>query len=163
MTSISTESEKRKRRHLARAESFEDELWVARPLEVVFGFFADAGNLEAITPPWLRFEILTPRPIAMRAGALIDYRLRVRGVPLRWRTEITAWEPPHFFVDEQLRGPYRLWVHEHRFRAVRGGTAVLDHVRYRVPGGRLVSWLFVRRDVERIFAFRRQLLQARFA
>jgi ligand-binding SRPBCC domain-containing protein len=163
MTSISTESQERKRRHLPRAEWFEDELWLARPLEEVFAFFADPGNLEAITPPWLKFEILTPRPIVMRPGALIDYRLKVRRVPLRWRTEITAWEPPHLFVDEQLRGPYRLWVHEHRFRAVGGGTAVSDRVRYRVPGGRLVSWLFVRRDVKRIFAFRRQSLQARFA
>ena len=134
------------------------EQWFPRPLDEVFAFFADAGNLEAITPPWLGFEILTPRPIAMRPGALIDYRLRLRGLPVRWRTEISLWQPPHRFVDEQRRGPYREWRHEHTFAAVDDGTLVRDHVRYQVPGGRLVHELFVRRDVARIFDFRRDRL-----
>ncbi|MCU0235224.1 MAG: SRPBCC family protein, partial [Thermoanaerobaculales bacterium] len=90
------------------------ELELPLPLAEVFPFFAEARNLERITPGWLRFEVLTPGPIEMRAGALIDYRLRWRGVPLSWRTEIEAWEPPHFFIDRQLRGPYRLWRHQHR-------------------------------------------------
>jgi ligand-binding SRPBCC domain-containing protein len=90
----------------------------------------------------------------MKAGTLIDYRLRIRGLPVRWQTEITAWQPPHRFVDEQKRGPYRLWVHEHRFESKAGGTLCTDHVRYAVPGGEWVHRLFVRRDVERIFAFR---------
>ena len=131
---------------------------VERPLEEVFAFFADAGNLEALTPPWLSFEILTPRPIAMRAGTVIDYRLRWRGIPMRWRSEITVWEPPCRFVDVQLRGPYRRWVHEHRFRAERAGTVVTDRVDYRAWGGRLIERLFVDRDVERIFAFRERRL-----
>jgi len=138
------------------AYDLEREQWFPRPLEEVFAFFADAGNLEAITPPWLGFEVLTPRPIAMRPGTLIDYRLRLRGVPLRWRTEISVWQPPHRFVDEQRRGPYRLWVHEHRFIEVPGGTEIVDRVRYAVPGGRLVERLVVDRDLARIFEYRRR-------
>jgi ligand-binding SRPBCC domain-containing protein len=135
------------------------EAWLPRPLAEVFAFFADAGNLDVLTPPWLRFEILTPRPIQMRVGALIDYRLRLRGLPLRWQSEITAWQPPHRFVDEQRRGPYRAWIHEHTFIERDGGTLVGDRIRYAVPGGALVNTLFVRRDVEKIFKYR----QARLA
>ena len=133
-----------------------------RPLDEVFPFFADARNLELITPPWLRFEIATPSPIEMRVGTLIDYRLRVRGVPMRWRSEIAAWEPPHRFVDHQLRGPYRLWEHEHRFVERDGGTEAIDHVRYAVWGGTLVDRLVVRRDVTRIFSYREQRLAQLF-
>jgi ligand-binding SRPBCC domain-containing protein len=135
-------------------------LFLPRPLETVFPFFADAGNLEIITPPWLRFEILTPRPITMGTGAFIDYRLRLRGIPLRWQSEITAWEPPHRFVDEQRRGPYRTWIHEHTFVACDGGTEVRDFVRYGVPGGWLADRLLVRRDVRRIFEYRTDRLRA---
>jgi ligand-binding SRPBCC domain-containing protein len=132
------------------------------PLADVFPFFADARNLEALTPPFLRFEVLTPGAIQMRAGALIDYRLRVHGLPLRWQSEITAWEPPHRFVDEQRRGPYRAWRHEHRFAAEEGGTRVEEEVSYAVLGGALVDALFVKRDLQRIFAFRREALLAAF-
>ena len=134
--------------------------WVPTPLDETFAFFADAWNLERITPPLLRFRIVTPGPIAMRAGALIDYRLRLRGIPLRWRSEITAWDPPHGFTDEQLRGPYRKWVHRHDFRAENGGTRVEDHVRYAVLGGALVDRLIVRPDLVRIFAYRREAIGA---
>ncbi|HPC59102.1 MAG TPA: SRPBCC family protein [Verrucomicrobiota bacterium] len=143
--------------------SLRTDLWLPRPIQEVFRFFADAGNLQTITPPWLSFEILTPLPILMRPGAVIDYRLRLHGFPIRWQTEITAWEPPFRFVDEQRRGPYLLWIHEHRFEPLDGGTRVEDYVRYRPPGGWLVERLFVRRDVTRIFAFRRQKLQELFA
>lgn len=138
------------------------ELFIPLARSEIFSFFADAHNLEAITPPWLRFRVLTPAPIAMNAGALIDYRLRLRGIPLRWRTLIHIWEPPDRFVDVQIRGPYRLWYHEHTFESVAGGTLVRDRVRYVVPGGRLVHDLFVRREVERIFAFRQAAIESRF-
>ena len=142
--------------------SFAAEQWLPRPRAEVFPFFADAANLERLTPPWLEFRILTPRPVAMREGALIDYRLRIRGVPVRWRTRIAAWEPPDRFVDEQVRGPYRLWVHEHLFVERDGGTLCRDEVRYAVPGGALVDRLLVRPDVERIFAWRRRALAELF-
>ncbi len=137
-------------------------LFVPRDREAVFDFFSDARQLQAITPPWLHFEVLTPAPIVMHAGALIDYRLRLRGLPLRWQSRITVWDPPRCFVDEQTRGPYRLWRHEHRFEEADGGTHVLDDVDYAVPGGALVHALVVRRDIERIFAWRQAQLNVIF-
>ena len=128
----------------------------------LFDFFADASNLEALTPPWLHFRILTPGPIAMGAGTLIDYRLRIHGVPLSWRTRIAVWEPPVRFVDEQLRGPYRYWRHEHSFEAVTGGTLMRDVVEYSPRGGALAQWLVVRRDLQRVFGYRGQAMQQRF-
>jgi ligand-binding SRPBCC domain-containing protein len=137
---------------------------IARPLEDTFAFFADPWNLEAITPPWLRFSIVEA-PRALRRGSRLDYRLRLFGVPIRWHTEIAAWVPPRSFTDVQLSGPYPLWEHTHRFRAVRGGTEMHDHVRYRVPGGPLaplVRRLAVAVWLDRIFDYRadrlRQLL-----
>lgn len=141
---------------------FETELWLPRPLEEVFRFFAEARNLEALTPPWVGFEVLTPGPISMTCGTLIDYRIRVHGIPLRWRTEIAEWQPPHRFVDRQLRGPYTLWHHTHTFEERDGGTLCRDRVRYRPRGGALMNWLFVRRDVERIFRFREQRMTELF-
>lgn len=134
-----------------------------RPRPEVFAFFADAGNLDALTPPWLHFRIDTPLPLDMRAGALLDYRLRLHGLPIRWRTEITAWEPPRRFVDEQVRGPYRIWIHEHTFEED-GPEATLagDHVRYAVPLGALADWLLVARDVRAIFRYREERLREIF-
>lgn len=126
------------------------------PVEEVFAFFARAENLERITPPELGFRIVTPGPVAIHAGALIDYRLRLFGLPFSWRTRIAAWEPPSRFVDEQLRGPYREWVHTHRFVATPTGTRVTDHVAYRLPlwpFGEVVFPL-VRLQLSRIFAYR---------
>ena len=143
--------------------TLETRLFLPRPLETVFPFFADAGNLETITPPWLRFEILTPRPIAMRAGALIEYCLRLHGIPVRWQSEITAWEPPHRFVDEQRRGPYRTWIHEHTFTESKGGCEVRDFVRYAALGGWLADRLFIGHNVRRIFEYRARRLQEIFA
>lgn len=135
---------------------FTAELWLPLKREEIFPFFADAGNLEAITPPWVNFHTLTPTPIQMQAGTLIDYQLKIHGIPVKWRTRINAWEPPYRFVDEQLRGPYLKWVHEHTFETQNGGTLCRDRVDYAVPGGWLIDKLFVRRDVERIFAYRRE-------
>jgi ligand-binding SRPBCC domain-containing protein len=132
------------------------------PLAEVFAFFADAKNLEALTPSFMHFEIRTPSPIDMQQGTLIDYRIKLRGLPLRWRTRISAWEPPHRFVDEQLRGPYLEWKHEHRFETIADATLVFDHVKYRVLGGRAVDRLLVRPDLRRIFDFRRSELARRF-
>jgi ligand-binding SRPBCC domain-containing protein len=145
-----------------KIREFQSELWLPLPPEELFPFFADAANLDAITPPWLNFRIVTPPLVVMRAGTLIDYRLRVRGVPLRWRTRIKSWEPPHRFEDEQLRGPYRLWVHEHTFETVDGGTLARDRVRYAVPFDGLVHRWLVRPDIEKIFQFRSAALKKRF-
>lgn len=127
-------------------------------LEEVFPFFAEARNLELLTPPWLKFEVLTPSPIRMLRGAKIDYRLKLRGVPLRWQSEITYWEPPSRFVDEQRRGPYRLWKHEHLFTADGPNTIAEDRVEYSAPGGALIERFLVRPDLERVFAYRRAKL-----
>ena len=133
--------------------------------EEAFDFFADAFNLELITPPWLNFRVDTPRPIEMRAGSMIEYRLRLHGVPVRWLTRIESWEPGARFADVQLRGPYRHWHHTHTFEARDGGTLMRDVVRYSLPLGplgRLARALIVRRDLDRIFDFRRDAVAARF-
>lgn len=138
------------------------EIVVPRPISEVFPFFADAFNLERITPPWLKFRVLTPRPIEMRPGAQIDYRLRLHGIPLRWRSEISDWAPPFRFVDRQVRGPYALWVHEHRFEECPAGTIMRDHVCYAVPGGAwlggLLHAMYVGRSVRGIFEYRSRVL-----
>ena len=125
-----------------------------RPLDEVFDFFSKAENLEKLTPPWMHFKIITPTPVEMRVGTIIDYRIKVRYMPLKWRSEITVWEPGVRFVDEQRRGPYRYWRHEHRFAEVDGGTQVVDHIEYGVPGGSLVHRTMVRPDLVKIFAYR---------
>lgn len=134
-------------------------IWLPLPIHEVFRFFESPENLERITPPWLHFSIASPGPIEMRLGARIEYRLRVRGLPLRWVSEITRYDPPHVFVDTMVKGPYRLWVHEHRFEEHEGGTFVDDHVRYAVLGGFIVNALLVRPDLERIFCHREKTLR----
>ncbi len=129
----------------------------------VFAFFADARNLEAITPPLLRFRLITPTPIAIGRGTLIRYRLRVRGVPVSWLTEITRWDPPHGFVDEQRKGPFALWHHTHSFQADGDETIMRDVVRYAIgygPLGALADALLVRRDVAAIFDHRARCVRA---
>ncbi|WLT30476.1 SRPBCC family protein [Geothrix sp. PMB-07] len=136
------------------------------PRAEVFAFFADPANLEALTPPWLRFEVLTPKPLPRGEGALFDYRIRVRGLPIRWRTLIETYIPGERFVDRQISGPYALWHHTHSFEDLPdGGTRMTDRVRYRLGWGvigSLLTALWVRKDVARIFAYRKQVLAERF-
>ena len=137
---------------------------IDRPLHDVFEFFSNAGNLARITPPELGFQILTPTPIVMRAGTLIDYRLSLFGLPVAWRTEITRWEPPHQFVDTQLRGPYAQWIHRHSFRSAENGTVVEDEVRYRLPIPLLglVGYPVIRLQLNRIFNYRTSAIRRYF-
>lgn len=139
----------------------EREVSLPAPRERVFAFFADARNLERLTPPSLRFEILRPDEIRMRAGATIDYRLRISGVPIRWRTVIETWEPPLRFIDVQRRGPYAAWRHTHTFDETSDGTRMRDRVEYALPLGplgHLVHRLFVARQLDDIFAFRERVV-----
>jgi ligand-binding SRPBCC domain-containing protein len=140
---------------------------VSKPLEEVFSFFSAAENLQRLTPPLLDFHILTPPPIPMHTGALIDYRIKVRGFPMRWRTRIENWNPPASFIDTQLKGPYRKWHHLHEFKALSPTeTLIIDTVHYELPFGplgALVAKLFVDRDVRAIFDFRFQEIERIFS
>jgi len=149
---------------MARIHVIERRQRIARPLDEVFPFYADAANLERITPPWLGFEVTTPMPIEMRVGALIAYRLKLHGIPVRWRTRIEEWQPPHRFVDAQLSGPSSLWHHTHTFEADGPDATILgDRVRYAIPFGRageLARALFVTHDLDSIFDYRRDAVAA---
>ena len=130
---------------------------VPLPIETVFEFFSKAENLEKLTPPWLKFSIVTPPPIRMRQGLTIEYRIRVRGLSLAWLTEIERWNPPFEFIDVQLKGPYKMWRHTHHFSESAGGTTIVDVVNYALPFGplgRFLHWLQIRRDLDRIFDYR---------
>jgi ligand-binding SRPBCC domain-containing protein len=136
-------------------------------IDKAFAFYGDDRNLEPLTPPWLHFQVTTPRPLTMQAGTLLEYRLRLHGVPVRWRTRIETWEPPLRFVDFQEKGPYSLWEHTHTFEADGdSATVIRDRVRYAIPlgpFGTLAHGLFVRRDLERIFDYRRDAVTERIA
>jgi ligand-binding SRPBCC domain-containing protein len=132
-------------------------------VDEAFAFYGDADNIELITPSWLRFRILDPRPDALSAGARLEYSLVLHRFPIRWTTEIRTWEPPRRFVDFQVRGPYRVWEHTHNFEPVDGGTLIADRVRYAIPYGplgALAHAVFVRRDLQRIFDHRRDRVAA---
>lgn len=151
-----------------RVHTLRREQWVAEPLERVFPFFAQPKNLALITPPSLGFRLLTPRPAIMEKGRLIDYTIRVLGVPVRWRTLITRFDPPRCFVDEQLSGPYSFWHHTHRFEQRNGGTYLVDEVHYALPMmlagplGDLLYSLYVRPALVRIFDYRQQVFASLF-
>lgn len=144
---------------MSRVHILERRQRVEVPIEEAFAFYGDAHNLERITPPWLGFQVITPRPLEMKVGTLIEYRLRLHRVPVRWRTRIEAWEPPRRFVDAQIQGPYSLWEHTHEFeRDGSEATIIGDRVRYSIPFGpvgELANRLLVQRDLARIFDYRR--------
>ena len=148
----------------AKEYVLERSVWVRHPVKDVFPYFAAAENLERITPPELGFRIRTTLPIEMKRGALIDYTIKLNGIPMKWRTEITGWNPPYSFEDTQLRGPYAKWVHTHSFVEERGGTRIDDRVVYALPFGPLgrIAHPFVARQLERIFNYRGQILGIHF-
>lgn len=142
------------------------QVWLPRPLDEVFRFFSDARNLQQITPGWLDFRVTGMNTNEIQSGTRIDYRLKIRGIPFRWQSEIAEWNPPYYFVDRQIVGPYAEWRHEHLFASDRGGTQCTDHVQYAPPGGKLlaplINKLIVARDVEGIFEYRRARLAELF-
>ena len=148
-----------------RVHVLECRQWLELPIQRAFEFYAQARNLAVITPPWMGFEVITPGPIEMRPGVLIDYRLKLHGVPVRWRTRIVVWEPPLRFIDVQVRGPYALWEHTHAFEPD-GEHAVLigDRVRYALPLGplgQIAHAAFVKRDLKRVFDYRERAVAER--
>ena len=155
-----------RKNHFVSQHTIRREIWLPRPRAEVFAFFSEARNLEQITPPLLRFHVVTPEPIQMGEGTLIEYKLRIRGVPWGWLTKITRWNPPYAFADVQLKGPYKKWDHMHRFIEENGGTRMIDEVVYELPFGPLgdlVHALMVRREVEQIFEYRNSVIGALFA
>jgi uncharacterized protein len=137
------------------------EQWVSGPLDEVFAFFADAHNLERITPPFLRFFVHSMTTPAIQQGTEITYRLRLHGLPISWTSRVEDWEPPYGFTDVQIRGPFRLWRHRHEFLAAQQGTRIRDTVHYRVPCAwlqRILRLSWVDRDVEQIFRYRQQVI-----
>jgi len=138
---------------------------VAAPLDEVFDFFSDAANLEKLTPPWLHFRVVAQSTPQIQKGTLIDYQLKVHGLPLKWRTLIEDWNPKHQFIDTQLKGPYTLWHHTHTFEVKDNGVLMTDRVRYQVPLGRfgkMVAGSLVQKDIEKIFKYRKDIISKTF-
>ena len=141
------------------------EQFIPKPVEEVFPFFSNAGNLEKLTPSFLGFEILSPVKSKIERNTEIEYRVRLHGVPIHWVSDILVWEPPTLFVDHQKKGPYSLWHHEHRFKPVTGGTLIVDHVRFKLPAGIFGKWIGypkVKSDLDKIFSYRREILEKVF-
>ena len=140
--------------------------WLNRPQGEVFKFFSDETNLHKITPPWLGFEVLGKDTPDMAVGTHIDYKLKIHGFPMRWRTKITDWNPPHSFSDIQLKGPYKKWDHTHRLESLANGTLMTDQIYFRVPMGyvgNMTLGSFVKRDVEKIFSYRQKAIEELFS
>jgi ligand-binding SRPBCC domain-containing protein len=135
---------------------------IYRPIKEVFDFFADAGNLERITPPELNFQIITPQPVDIKKGTLIEYQLKLRGIPVKWKTEITDWNLPHSFVDTALKSPYKQWIHLHTFEEGKNSETIMkDKVRYRLPFepfGDLAHW-YVKKELKYIFDYRCKVIE----
>ena len=141
------------------------EQFIDQPIEKVFNYFSQPDNLEEITPPRLKFTILTPCPIPMEKGSLIDYTIKILGFPIHWRTLIASYNPPHGFVDEQIKGPYIIWHHRHSFKDINGGTMIQDTVRYVVPMGiigRFLNFIWIQKDLKGIFAYRKIIISNKF-
>ena len=139
---------------------------IKKNIEHLFDFFSKAENLNSITPPLLGFKIITPLPVEMKKGTIIDYKIKLNGIPFSWRTEITKWDPPFLFEDTQIKGPYKIWIHEHRFDEKEGMTIMTDTVRYLSPGGIfefIPHNLMVKKKVEFIFDYREKVLNELFA
>jgi ligand-binding SRPBCC domain-containing protein len=148
-----------------QTHTFQSEIVINAPRREVFSFFSKAENLEKLTPNWLQFKILTNLPIEIKKGSLIDYRLKFYGIPIKWKTEITLWDPPSRFIDTQLKGPYRTWIHEHRFIDMNDCTKMIDSVTYQAPGGlfsSIIVKLFVKNSVNKIFDFRSRIIKQTF-
>lgn len=139
--------------------------FISKPIDEVFSFFSKPENLEHITPKYLHFKIQTPLPVKMEVGTVIDYSIRLRGVPIRWRSIISSYEPPYEFVDEQIKGPYSVWHHTHIFREKDNGTEIEDHVKYKIPLGfigDIANYLFVKKDLNYIFEYRKEIIDKIF-
>ncbi len=139
--------------------------FINKPIEDVFEFFSNPDNLSVITPPKLGFKILTPTPIKMSAGRLIDYKIYLMGFPIHWRALITDFDPPHTFIDQQIKGPYTIWHHTHTFQKVDGGVEIKDRVVYSIPFsilGRILNFLWIRKDLENIFNYRKKVIDELF-
>jgi ligand-binding SRPBCC domain-containing protein len=149
-------------KHATKTFWLRKQIWLPQPRVKVFEFFANPQNLDRLTPAWLKFALVTAAPCVAKPGTLLDYRLRLRGIAIRWQSEITAWDPPNRFIDRQTKGPYSLWVHEHLFEDYQGGSLIKDNVEYAVMGGRIVQKFLVAPDLERIFRYRHQVLEKLF-
>ena len=139
--------------------------FINKPIEEVFQFFSKPENLSVITPAKLGFKILSPNPIKMEVGRLIDYNIYLMGIPIHWRTLITDYEPPNMFVDQQIKGPYAMWHHTHTFHKVKGGVEIKDRVVYSIPFGflgRLLNYLWIKRDLNNIFLYRKKVIDKLF-
>ena len=148
--------------NIIKEQHLETCLWLPKPPKEIFPFFSDAFNLELLTPLFLRFEVMTPRPIIMKCGTKIKYKLSLRGIPMRWTSLINYWDPPFKFVDQQISGPFLFWNHEHMFEPMDGGCLVRDKVQYKVLGGSLANKLIVFNDLQKIFDYRRLKLKVIF-
>ncbi|MCB9026527.1 MAG: TIGR01777 family protein [Bdellovibrionaceae bacterium] len=141
---------------------FESDQWISAKREDIFPFFSDAKNLEQITPPWLKFRVLKQSTENIQSGTLIDYKISLKGIPMKWRTAIRNWNPPYFFSDDQIRGPYKKWFHIHSFYQFPKGTLMKDQVIYELPLGRLGQFIagkYIKNDISRIFSYRKQMIK----